>query len=344
MGSRFLSVNDSSGSLSSLQDATFDLNVKSAKIEGLTPNLPIKTDTASKKLISAKITLSDIDAPLLTNPSTADFDLANHSINSVNNINGTPFSQFVSDTTNKTLFINLPLSNDGTHFSNSVIADKFVVVDGKSNEYLMADGTTSTSSSNGQPNIYLFLNSQNIASPATTGQIRTNNARNDLSTRVYISCATRDAVNISVFLNQISTTSVLYMQDQTSANNNVRFNVIGTPIVYPNVYVDVPVQYFSSSGTGDIDLGDNKNIFMSIFTNDLAVDTRLSSLESKTHLQSSTNNITRFANTLIVDNGDPVFALPKFEVSDEIKPIYRWIWAIKILIMRDSIMGAMLMI
>ena len=117
MGSRFLSVNDSSGGLSSLQDATFDLNVKSAKIEGLTPNLPVKTDTASKKLISAKITLSDIDAPLLTNPSTADFDLANHSINGVNNINGTPFSQFVSDTTNKTLFINLPLNANGTGWS-----------------------------------------------------------------------------------------------------------------------------------------------------------------------------------------------------------------------------------
>jgi hypothetical protein len=123
---------------------------------------------------------------LLTNPSTADFDLSDHSINSVNNINGTPFSQFVSDTTNKTLFINLPLSNDGTHFSNNVTAKKFIL-DGATSEnkaYLMSDGTTSTSSSNGQPNIYLFLNSQNIASPATTGQIRTNNARNDLSTRV----------------------------------------------------------------------------------------------------------------------------------------------------------------
>ena len=280
MSSRFLS-RDSAVSLGSLQDGSFGLNVKSAKIEDLIPNMPVKTDTESKKLISAKITLSDIDAPLISNPSTADFDLANHSINSVNTINGTPFSQFVSKTTDKTMFINLPLSNDGTHFSNSVVAEKFVVVDGKSNEYMMADGTTSTSSSNGQPNIYLFLNSQNIASPATTGQIRTNNARNDLSTRVYISLITRDAVNIGVFLNQISTTSVLYLQDQALSSNNVRFNVIGTPIVYPNSYVDVPVQYFSGSGTGPVDLGNNVNIFMSVFTNDLAVDVRLSSLESK---------------------------------------------------------------
>ena len=128
----------------------------------------------------------------------------------MNNINGTPFSQFVSDTTNKTLFINLPLNVNGTQFSNSVIADKFVVVGGESNQYLMADGSTSTSSSNGQPNIYLYLNSNNLTVPATTGQIRTNNSLNTATTRVYISCATRDAVNISVFLTQISTTSVLY--------------------------------------------------------------------------------------------------------------------------------------
>ena len=120
MGSRFLSVNDSSGSLSSLQDATFDLNVKSAKIEGLIPNMPVRTDETTKKLVSSKIALSDIDET---------------------------FSQDIQDIQAKTLFIQLPVSNDGTHFSDSVVADKFVKVGGLPNEYLMVDGSTSTSSS-----------------------------------------------------------------------------------------------------------------------------------------------------------------------------------------------------
>lgn len=294
MSSKFIS-SSGAGDLSVVLNGSLNIHGASLSSTGLIPNMPVKTDTASKKLVSSKISVNDLNEPL---------------------------SQFVQETTDKTLFIQLPLSNDGTHFSNNVTAKKFIL-DGATSEnkaYLMSDGTTSTASSNGQPNIYLFLNSQNIASPATAGQIRTNNARNDLSTRVYISLITRDNVNIGVFLNQISTTSVLYMQDQTTSSNNVRFNVIGTPIVYPS-YIDVPVQYFSGSGTGDIELGNNSNIFMSIFTNDLAVDIRLSSLETKTGLQQATNTITRFSNTLIVDSGYPIYPLDeiKLGVSDEIK-------------------------
>ena len=99
----------SSASFSSLQDATFDLNVKSVKVDDLAPNMPVRTDPTTKKLVSSKIALSDIDES---------------------------FSQDIQDVKDKTVFIQLPLSNTGTHFYNptmitylgpNTISGKFII-------------------------------------------------------------------------------------------------------------------------------------------------------------------------------------------------------------------------
>ncbi len=50
-----------------LQDGTFKLNVESAQLSDLTPNLPVKTDI-NKKLVSGLIQPSDINGSIISNP------------------------------------------------------------------------------------------------------------------------------------------------------------------------------------------------------------------------------------------------------------------------------------
>ena len=81
MGSKFLG--NANTDLTALQDGTFNLNISSAIIQTLSPNLPLKT-TATKQLTSALIQLSDCAFIPLTNPSSADLSLAGYSITNIN--------------------------------------------------------------------------------------------------------------------------------------------------------------------------------------------------------------------------------------------------------------------
>jgi hypothetical protein len=207
--------------------------------------MPVRTDPTTKKLVSSKIALSDIDET---------------------------FSQDIEDVQAKTIFINLPVSREGTQFRESVIADRFVLAGAtaENKAYLMSDGSTTVHSSTNSPNIYLYTNSN--LTPANTpsaGQIRMDNIRNDLTTHLYISESTRDGINIEVFLAQISDISIIYLQDQNASTNWVRFTVISTTI-YPT-YIDINVAYLSSSGNGAVDFGGTQPIFLSIFDNSFMI-------------------------------------------------------------------------
>jgi hypothetical protein len=59
MSSKFL-YSTPTADLASLQDGTFKLNVASATIDELTPNLPVKSD-ANGKLVSGLIQGSDVN-------------------------------------------------------------------------------------------------------------------------------------------------------------------------------------------------------------------------------------------------------------------------------------------
>ena len=60
--------------LTTLSDGTFPLDVASAKISELTPNLPIKTDS-NGKLVSSLIQPSDINGGVLSNPLGGDLSI-----------------------------------------------------------------------------------------------------------------------------------------------------------------------------------------------------------------------------------------------------------------------------
>ena len=77
----------------------------------------------------------------------------------------------------KTFHISDQLGIDGTAFSGKIYCDGFVINDSTEIGYLMSDGTVSTasisSSQQGQPNIYLYTNSNGLPSNnPQSGQVR----------------------------------------------------------------------------------------------------------------------------------------------------------------------------
>ena len=108
--------------------------------------------------------------------------------------------QDISVLERKTFYISDQLSIDGTVFLNNVYSDAFVKNGGTATQYLMADGSTTTNSQQGQPNIYLY-NNNNSGTPApTSGQIRANDPNNQNVTELYISHITSDGIDIDFFL------------------------------------------------------------------------------------------------------------------------------------------------
>ena len=202
--------------------------------------------------------------------------------------------QDISMLEQKTLYISDQLSLSGTVFANNIYSEAFVKNGGTSGQYLMADGSTTTSSQQGQPNIYLYNNNNSGTPEPASGQIRANDPNNQNVTELYISHITSDGIDIDVFLQQITTISVIYMQDRNNSNNNVRFNVTSAIIDNPNLYVTVPVLFDIAQGSGSIDFGDGHPLFMSIFDNSQLIDSRISAVETKTQHQSATSLETRF--------------------------------------------------
>jgi hypothetical protein len=207
--------------------------------------------------------------------------------------------QDVSLLKQKTIFISDQLSPNGTVFSGNIYCDGFVIngTTEANKGYLMSDGTVSTasisSSQQGQPNIYLYTNSNALPSNnPQSGQVRFNIGSITTVKHLFISVMTSDNININVFLSEINDVSIIYLQDKNSSTDWVRYTVQGITI-YP-AYVDINVTYLSSSGLGGGDFGESEPIFMSIFDNSSAISNRITSLETKTQHQSASSIETRF--------------------------------------------------
>ena len=206
----------------------------------------------------------------------------------------------------KTANIVLPLEANGTRFLNNLYADKFIIQGGPSPAgYLMSDGTILNSSSgDSNSNIYLYNNSNITTAPPSNGQIRFNNAAHTLTTEIYISHLTRNGLDVDPFLALISQLSVIYIQTDNDHTNYVKFNVNSSPIITPNSYFTVLVTFLEGGGTGLTNFSNGQDIFLSIFSNDVEIDTRISNVETKTQnisANSSTNTINK-STTVILDN------------------------------------------
>ena len=249
--------------------------------------------------------IQGFNIPLINNTANTAQSIANTAQSTANT------AQSTANTALSTANNALPL-NGGTMTGNidmgankitncdDITANKFIVAGGTNIQYLLADGTLLTSSANsGNSNFYLYKSIDNALSPPIgSGNVVYNNANQSLATVIYISHLTRDNVDIEIFFENVSSLNDLYLQDQNNSLNFIRYNITGTPTIIPNNYILIPIILDTSGGTGSNSFGTNHNILLSIFTNSIETDVRISNLEDKTQNQTAILNTTAFAGSL----------------------------------------------
>ena len=180
---------------------------------------------------------------------------------------------------------------DGTIYLNSqaitatapITAPSFIKTGGTNIQYLMGDGSTLTqSATSGNSNFYLYDNTNSTTDTTpVSGEVIINSVSNTTATIVYISHVTRDNIDVEVFWKFVNTLTELYLQDQSLSTNYIQYNITAAPTIIVGNKIAIPVAVVNSAGTGATSFGAGHNILVSFFTNNLEVDTRLSTLETK---------------------------------------------------------------
>ena len=178
---------------------------------------------------------------------------------------------------------NISASPESTLFDGQVTANKFVKDNGTSNQFLMADGSTlENSNSNANSNIYLYNSSTLTSAPPSAGEVRFNATTIPATYILWLNHLTREGVDIHAFLSLITTLSVIYIQEENNAENYVKFNVNTTPTIpEPHVFIQLDVTFLEGGGSGLTNFGNGTQIFVSIFSNDREIDSRLSLAEGR---------------------------------------------------------------
>ena len=188
-----------------------------------------------------------------------------------------------------------------TPYAAPIEGTAFIKTGGTNQQYLMADGSALQYSANsGNSNFYLYNNVSGVMTPPPeNGQVGYNNAIQANATIIYISHRTRDTIDIDVFLEQLTTIQDVYIQDQENSLNFIRYNITGTPTIITNDYISIPVLYTTPNGggTGLTNFGNGRSLLVSFFTNSVEVDTRLSTLDTKTQNQTAIVGSTTFKGT-----------------------------------------------
>lgn len=230
-----------------LTNGTATIYAGSLGSASLNPSMPIKTDSL-RNLISSKLDIAD-----------------------VNNLQST---------------LNSVLTNP---YNGDLTANKFIKNGGTGSQYLMADGSTLEASGNsGNSNIYLYNNIKNVLTPPPDiGDIIYNNINQENATEIYISHLTRDGLDIERYYNDLTDLNYVYIQDQTTSANFIKYTITGAPTIITESYISIPVIVEDKGGTGATTFGNNHDIMLSFFSNLIEVDARISTLETKTQNQTS---------------------------------------------------------
>ena len=206
------------------------------------------------------------------------------------------------DATNSTITDNGTLVTVSA--TNGITANKVAITAGTNQQYLMADGSLlEASAQNGNANFYLYNNVNGLSvPPPSNGQVTYNATTLAATTLVYISHLTRDGVDIDVYLTLITTLDDLYIQDQSNSVNFAKYNITGSPTLNPNNYITIPVSQVQFGGNGNTAFGSGHDILVSFFSNLQEVNTRLTTLETKTANQTAAGGTTTMAGPFIVKN------------------------------------------
>jgi hypothetical protein len=180
--------------------------------------------------------------------------------------------------------------------TGNLTCPSFIKSGGTNIEYLMGDGSTLTqSATSGNSNFYLYDNTNSTTDTTpVSGEVIVNSLVNTTATIVYISHITRDNIDVEVFWKFVNTLSELYLQDQSLSTNYIQYNITAPPTITVGNKIAIPVAVVNSAGTGSTSFGVGHNILVSFFMNNLEVDTRLSTLETKTTAQSFFSGLTEF--------------------------------------------------
>lgn len=314
MSSKFL---NGSGNVTfeDLSNGSISINANQIQLSNLLPNLPIKAD-ASQKLYSTILQASDVQG-VLVNPfngtiEAKDFETnkyfsVNDELQKINNLDvSTANNTNINGRLHITGEMSIPKITDPTELTRIELDDTdiniisqnlswngsdIVSAQGTNQQYIMGDGTFLQYSANsGNSNYYLYNNGTDGDTTPPNGFITYNNINQDDATIIYINHRTRDTIDIEVFFKNLSTLNDVYIQDQENSDNNITYNIIGTPTIINQQQVSIPVVKRTSSGTGSSNFGNGHNLLLSFFTNTIETDTRLSTLENKTrHITATTN-------------------------------------------------------
>jgi hypothetical protein len=173
------------------------------------------------------------------------------------------------------------VTGSSTSFVGDVTATRFVRTGGQSTQYLMADGSVlAASNTNSNATMHFFKNSSVNVPPPSSGEIVFNSPQNSSATVLWISHMTSDGTDVHAFLKLMTPLSVLYIQDNNDSENYVKYGVVSTTST-PTMFT-VTVNFTEGNGNGLTTFGHNHDVFLSIFSNNVAIDGRFTTLEGKT--------------------------------------------------------------
>jgi len=179
----------------------------------------------------------------------------------------------------KTRLQNITATIQSTTFGGDVTAARFITPDGQPNQYLMADGSVlEASGANSNATMHFFKNKPLSVDEPSPGEIAFN-AQNESATVIWISHVTSDGTDVHAFLKLMTPLSVLYIQDNNDSENYVKYSVVSTTST-PTLFI-VTVNFIEGNGNGLTTFGNNHDIFLSIFSNNVAIDGRFTSLEGR---------------------------------------------------------------
>ena len=179
MGSKFLAA-DSAVDLTELQLGTYPINIASAVIQSLAPNLPVRTN-ADRMVTSGLIQLTDCAFAPLTNPASANLNLANFAIT---NVKETSLQSNAAPSTPDPNMLTVYTSGDRLRYKDNTTATYQVATLSDLAAYLLKSGgtmsgaiamatnnITNIGSISGAVNSRLVDNIASISGAQTTGNI-----------------------------------------------------------------------------------------------------------------------------------------------------------------------------
>ena len=135
-----------------------------------------------------------------------------------------------------------------------------------------------------------------------TGELRFNNNIQNNATELYISRQTSLNIDIESFLETLSGTSLLIIQDKNNSQNYIKVSVLGSSHNVPYSVIEINVE--ASSGSGSTSFGIGTDLLVSLLSNDILVYNKFVSLENKTQniVESKTDATRTYFNSTVESN------------------------------------------